>query len=143
MKNIKYYSLLFAIGAVGYAFLEVLWRGYTHPSMAVAGGLSFCGLSLIQKYLKPLKFIYRCITGGLVITLIEVIFGAIFNLWLDLGVWDYSSVPLNFFGQICLLFTVMWCFLSAPFLIITDLIREKHFGKQTRYNSRNMSNKTT
>ena len=30
----------FLIGAVGYPLLELAWRGHTHPSMALAGGMS-------------------------------------------------------------------------------------------------------
>ena len=121
----KYYALLFGIGGAGYCFLELLWRGYTHPSMALAGGLSFCMIAVIQKYFKPLRFVYRCIASGLTITLIELIFGGVFNIWLDRGVWDYSLLPFNLGGQVCLLYAVLWCFLSAPMLILTDILRQR------------------
>lgn len=119
----KFYLFLFCIGAVGYCLIELLWRGYTHPSMGVAGGLSFCLIAVIQNRLKPLRFIYRCIASGLCITAVELVFGGVFNLWLRLEVWDYSLMPLNLFGQVCLLYTVLWCFLAAPMLIISDLLR--------------------
>ncbi len=123
-SNFKYYSFIFGIGAVGYCFLELLWRGFTHPSMALAGGLSFLLISVIQHKMKRLKFIYRCVLSGLSITAVELVFGLIFNVWLGMFVWDYSLMPLNFLGQICFLYAVLWCFLSAPALIATDLIRE-------------------
>ena len=124
-QKFKFILIIFSIGSVGYCLLELLWRGYTHPSMGLAGGLSFCLMALIQKHLKPLKFVYRCIASGLVITAIELIFGGVFNMWLKLSVWDYSLMPFNFKGQICLTYTVLWCFLSAPMLILTDILREK------------------
>ena len=128
-KNLKFYTLLFCIGAVGYCLIELLWRGRTHPSMGLAGGLSFCFIAIIQKELKTLKFIYRCIFSGLSITAVELVFGGVFNLWLDRSVWDYSLMPLNLFGQVCLTYTVLWCILSAPMLILTDIIRQK-FNKK-------------
>lgn len=127
--NSRYYVVIFTIGAVGYCLLELLWRGRTHPSMALAGGMSFCLISVIQAKLKPLKFIYRCITSGLGITTIELAFGSIFNLWLKQSVWDYTTVPFNLLGQVCLTYTVLWCILSAPMLILTDIIRQK-FNKK-------------
>ncbi len=129
LKTMKYYMLIFSIGAVGYCLIELLWRGFTHPSMGLAGGLSFCIISVIQKRLKPLNFLYRCIAAGLSITVIEFIFGSIFNIWLNRNVWDYSLLPLNLLGQVCLIYTVLWCGLSAPMLILSDILREKFLFK--------------
>lgn len=123
--NLKFYGILFLIGALGYGLLEVIWRGYTHPSMSLAGGISLCFLALIQKYLKPLRFIYRCLAGGAFITAIELLFGYVFNMVLKMEVWDYTPLPFNFLGQISLLYFVIWCFISAPMLILTDLLRQK------------------
>ena len=125
LQKSKFYILLFSVGAVGYCLIELLWRGRTHPSMGLAGGLAFCLMAIIQKELKPLNFIYRCIASGLSITAIELIFGGVFNLWLHKGVWDYSLMPFNLLGQICLTYTVLWCGLSSPMLIFTDILREK------------------
>ncbi len=126
MRNtIYYYGFLFVWGGFGYCFLELLWRSYTDFSMGIAGGISFCLLALIQKHFKSLKFIYRCILGGLSITAVELLFGVIFNLYLKRAVWDYSQMPFNILGQVCLAFTVMWCVLSAPMLIIADILRQK------------------
>ncbi len=124
LKNIYYYSLLFGIGAFGYGLIELLWRGYTHPTMSLAGGISICAISIIQRKLKPLKFVYRCIASGLFITAVELVFGVIFNLLLNMQIWDYSTLYLNFLGQISFLFFIIWCILSAPILILTELVRD-------------------
>ena len=126
MKKIFiYYSILFGLGFFGYGLIEILWRGYTHQSMSIAGGLCFCLLSMIEQKLKPLKFLYRCLFAGLTITCIELIFGFILNVKYMANVWDYSMFPLNFHGQICPIYTVFWCFLSAPFLIATEFIKHR------------------
>ncbi|MBQ5911411.1 MAG: hypothetical protein IIW94_05330 [Clostridia bacterium] len=115
MKN---YLILFGLGAFSYGLLEVVWRGYSHWSMMIAGGLSFTVFSLISEKLKGIPFLYKCILGSLTVTAIELVFGSVFNLALGLDVWDYSNIPLNLFGQICLLFSVLWgflCILAIPF----------------------------
>lgn len=109
MRN---YIVLFGLGAFAYGLIEVVWRGHTHWSMMLAGGICFIAFSLIAERLKGLRLIYKCILGSLTVTSVELIFGCIFNLAFGLGIWDYSSIPLNLFGQICLLFSVMWGFLS-------------------------------
>ena len=45
-KRLREYLGLFLLGAAGYSLLEVLWRGYTHWTMGVTGGL-FLAILLI------------------------------------------------------------------------------------------------
>lgn len=107
----------FLVGSLGYPFIEILWRGRTHPTMALAGGLCAVALGRINRSL-PLGFLpLRVLASGAAITLIELVFGVIFNLWLGLAVWDYSGVPLQLLGQICLPYFLLWCLLSLPFCL--------------------------
>ena len=101
---------MFLFGGFAYGLIEVLWRGYSHWSMVIAGGLSFLAFSVICRMELPL--LYMCIMGSLTVTAVELVFGLIVNRWLGLGVWDYSEIHFNLFGQICLLFSVLWGFLS-------------------------------
>ena len=116
------YIILFGLGGFGYGLIEVLWRGYSHPTMMVAGGICFTSFYLINKKLGKLPLLYRCITAALTVTAVELIFGSVFNLILKMNVWDYSNIPLNLFGQICLLFTVLWGFLSLVALPFAGLV---------------------
>lgn len=118
MIILKNYIVLFGLGAFAYGLLEVIWRGNSHWSMMIAGGICFIIFSLIAEKLKGIPFLYKCILGSLAVTTIELIFGLIFNVMLGLSVWDYSDIPLNLFGQICLLFSVLWgflCIVAIPF----------------------------
>ena len=108
MSNI----ILFGIGAFSYGLIEILWRGYTHWSMLIAGGICIVLFSGIGKSMKNRPLLYRCILGGIAVTSVEFVFGVIFNLILKKNIWDYSKLPLNLGGQVCLLYTVLWCFLS-------------------------------
>lgn len=129
-KKVLYYAIMFGMGAFGYGLIEIMWRGYTHPSMALAGGIGMPILSVIEQRMKPLKYIYRCISGGLTVLSIEFVFGIIFNLNLGMNVWDYSMVPLNFKGQICFLYFTLWCFMSAPLLVCAELAHRRFFGER-------------
>lgn len=123
MKNtIKYNLILFLIGFFGYGLLEITWRGYTHPTMGLSGGLSLCFISYINFKLRELNILYKALLGGFFITFVEFIIGVIFNIGLNRNIWDYSLMPLNLFGQICFSFSVFWCFISIPMLKLTELI---------------------
>ena len=113
-------ALMFPIGALGYGLIEILWRGRTHPSMLMAGGICFVFFGKIgdkTKHLNPFK---KAIVGSCFITAIELIFGIIFNIILKKNVWDYSKIPFNFKGQICLLYSAFWGVLSLVFIPIAQ-----------------------
>ena len=96
--------VIFATGGVGYCALETLWRGRTHPSMALCGGTA---LVLLKKlFERGGGTLFRCLGGGAVITGCELVCGLVFNQ--DRQVWDYSRLPGNFRGQICLPFSLLW-----------------------------------
>lgn len=106
--NRKEKMLSFAAGFAAYPLLELLWRGRTHWSMALAGGLA---TALLYPMRKRKHF---CLRAALVITLIELLFGIFFNLLLGKKVWDYSDRPLNLWGQICLPYCLLWFLLGVP-----------------------------
>lgn len=101
----------FTAGFTGYPLLELLWRGRTHWSMALAGGVA--GLLLYPLCTKKGARLICCKTA-VVITAVELVFGCVFNLFLRQNVWDYSKKPLNFLGQICLPYSCLWFLLGIP-----------------------------
>ncbi len=101
-------TLLFFGGALGYGLLEIGWRGYTHWSMLLAGGLCFVGVNYLDMRLPGCGDWHKAWLGGLLITAVELLFGLFFNCWLGLAIWDYSLLPFNFYGQICLPFAAVW-----------------------------------
>lgn len=119
MDELKEASAVFAIGAVGYSVIELLWRGHTHWSMSVAGGICFSLITAIEKKFPDIRYLYKCIMGSISITAVELAFGVVFNMLLDKNVWDYSGIKFNLLGQVCLLYTVLWGFLTALALPIS------------------------
>ena len=126
MKYIKKYGLLFILGAVGYAAMETIWRGHTHWSMMIAGGLCFILFSLAAEALRGRSILLKAVTCAVGVTAIEFIFGVVFNIYLGMGVWDYSHVPFNIMGQICPMFSLLWVGIAIAFLPLADAINKSY-----------------
>ena len=123
--------VLFLCGAVLYALIEVLWRGYTHWTMAVLGGLLFLLIGGINNWLPWTMPIWvQMVIGSVIVTIAELLSGIVLNIWLELGIWDYSGMPFNILGQICPQFSAAWAGLSAVAIVIDDYIRYWIFGEQ-------------
>ena len=117
------------IGGAIYSLIEVLWRGYTHWSMGIVGGICFILLGLISKQLTPKFPLYiQAIIGTFLVTFIELISGTILNIWLKLSVWDYSDVPFNLLGQICLPYMLLWLPLSFLAIILYNWLSYQLFS---------------
>ncbi len=102
------YILTFIVSGGAYCGIELMYRARTHYSMFFCSGLSVIILLFIYRQNPAVNPILFGLCSTAVITALEFIFGVIFNLWLDEGVWDYSNMPLNLFGQICLPFSTIW-----------------------------------
>ena len=117
--------VIFSIGACGYGVIEVLWRGYTHWSMLLAGGISLLGLSSIEKKRKKAGLFTCAVMGSAFITAIELVFGLIFNILFRKNVWDYSKMPFNIGGQVCLLYSFFWLILSLFFIPVAGVLNKR------------------
>ena len=97
-------SLLFATGGGGYVGLEMLWRGRSHSSMFLAGGCCFLLLGALDRSRLPV--VLKAAAGAGAITAVELAAGLLVNR--DYSVWDYRHLPLNFLGQICAAYSLLW-----------------------------------
>ena len=99
---LKYLSLFTVMGSI-YYLIEIIWRGYSHVSMFILAGVCGICIGLINEILSMDTPIWlQAIIGSCIVTTGEFISGCILNLWLGLGIWDYSNMPFNLLGQICL-----------------------------------------
>ena len=106
--KIEKHLILFVLGGMGYFFLEVLVRGYSHYTMFLCGGACFLCIGLLNESVKiKMSFVSQMVLSTFIITGLELITGLIVNVWLGWDIWDYSDLPYNFKGQICLLYTVL------------------------------------
>lgn len=109
---------LFWWGGLIYCGVEVLWRGRTHGSMFVAGGLSLAAINLIYGALWQTSRLATLLLCGVCISVIEFAVGYVVNLKLGLQVWDYSDRKFNIMGQVCPLYTFLWVLLSVPAVVL-------------------------
>ena len=117
-KRILKLTLTFLEGGVSYGLAELLWRGYTHPSMVAAGGICLVFIRVISSGLRRVPILLRTAACASAVTLVELIAGCVLNLGLGLSVWDYSGMALNYKGQICLFYSILWFFMCLPIVIL-------------------------
>ena len=101
-------SLKCLFGGVGYGLIEVIWRGYTHPSMVVTGGLCFAMICSVNGRLAHRPLWLRSAACAAGVTLTEFCVGILVNRVCNMGVWDYSDKWMHLLGQICPLYTAFW-----------------------------------
>jgi uncharacterized membrane protein len=123
-----------------YLTIEGLWRGWTNIVMLPIGG--FCGIAIGAVNQSPrfykCKMLWQCLIGALIVLLVEFISGCVLNLWLGLGIWDYTGMPGNILGQICVQYGILW-FLLIPFAVwIEDYIRHVFWQENTHYTLRSI-----
>ena len=135
MRRLLKAVTLAVIGGVIYYGIEAAYKGLfgggrMHWSMGVVGGVMFLAIGAINEIVpRCMPFIRQAILGAALITGVELAAGVILNLWLRLGVWDYSALPLNLMGQICMPFSLAWVALSAAAIILDDWLRFRLWGE--------------
>ena len=117
-----FYIMLFFAGGIVYVALELFWRGRSHVSMAVAGGVSTVLLYGVLTRFPSLPLPLRALIGAVIITAGEFVTGAVVNIRMRLAVWDYSALPYNCCGQICLQYSLLWLLLSVPATVFIDVL---------------------
>lgn len=127
-RTMAEYSIIYTMGAMGYGLLETLWRGYTHWSMTIAGGLCFMLVYGINARHKGWQIWKKCMAGAITVAAVEFIIGCIVNIILGWEVWDYSDMPFSIMGQVCLGFCGLWFLLCIPIISLSDLLQKKIFG---------------
>ena len=123
LNNTTRNIIILLIFGISYYLLEILWRGYSHWTMIIVGGL--CGLliGLINEITPKMNTVLQMLLGSVIVTIIEFVTGYIINIKLDLNIWDYSNLKFNILGQVSLLFSILWFFLSYIVIKLDDYIR--------------------
>ena len=113
-------SLLFGLGGCGYVGLEYLWRGWSHGSMFLAGGTCFLLLGKLNKTQPRLTLPLRALAGAMIITSVELLAGLLANR--NYQVWDYRRMPMNFYGQVCLPYSLLWIPVSLGAMALYNVL---------------------
>lgn len=125
------YLFLLTMGGLVYQAIELVFRGHTHPTMFLLGGICFVLCGLINEFMTwDMPMTRQMGICAIIITALEFVFGVVLNVWLGMGIWDYSGLPLNVMGQICLPYFFAWYFLSAAAIVLDDYLRHWFFGEE-------------
>ena len=119
--DLRHFFLLLLAGGSVYVCIELLWRGRSHGSMFLCGGLCTVLIGMLNEWAPGLALTAQMLLGACVITASELLFGFLFNR--SYAVWDYRGLPHNFRGQICLLFSVAWALLSIAAMLLEGAMR--------------------
>lgn len=131
LKTALKVAVLLIIGGLIYCGIEVAWRGHTHWTMGVVGGICFVLIGGInERFPWTMPLYQQGLIGASIVTAAELLSGLILNIWLGLGIWDYSTMPLNLMGQICLPFCLLWILLSVVAVVLDDWLRYWLFGEE-------------
>lgn len=137
LAKVLKHLFLFVLGGSIYYSIEILWRGYSHFSMFIVGGLCFVIMGLANEIFSwDLYFEYQLFIGWCAVLILEFCAGCIVNLWLGWDVWDYSGMPFNLLGQICLTYAFLWIPIVILGILIDDWVRYRLLGEdKPRYRS--------
>lgn len=125
LKKREEFLIIFLTGAFVYGLTEVLFRGFTHWTMALTGGFAFLLIYIVNLKAKNKGLFFKCIMGCLIITSLELVVGIIVNRQFNLNVWDYSGQSFNLLGQICPLFSFLWFLISFPAILLSKFMKKK------------------
>ena len=131
MKRLWKTLILFSVGAVLYSAIEIVWRGRTHWTMAVLGGICFVICGGVNEYLSwETPLLLQCLICAILVTAAELAAGMVLNVRMGLAIWDYSDLPFQYRGQICLGYSCLWYLLSLAAILLDDWIRWRFFGEE-------------
>lgn len=130
VKKISEYLVLGVLGGTFYYTFEMVFRGFSHWSMFLLGGVClvfFAQQGLWVKWEDPMwRQVVRC---TLFVIAGEFITGIIVNKWMGWGVWDYSDQPFQLLGQICLPFAVLFSGLCVVGIFVSSYLLHWVYGE--------------
>lgn len=131
IKRISEFLFIWNTGGVIYYLLEILFRGYSHWSMFALGGSAFCFCTFQGYYMRWKEKIWiQVVRGTIFVTSLEFTTGIILNKIMGLQIWDYSKMPFQLLGQICLPFTILFSALILAGILAGGMLLHWVFGEE-------------
>lgn len=132
MKRLSEYLFLGTFGGTLYYTFEMIFRGFSHWSMFLLGGVCFVFFAqqgIWTGWDAPLwKQVVWC---AVFVTAGEFITGIFVNKIMGWNVWDYTDQPFNLMGQICLPFAVIFSGLCAVGIILSAYLLHFLYGEES------------
>ena len=123
--------ILMSLGGLLYIGLELLWRGHSHWTMFFLGGVCFFLIGCVNEVIPWCVPLWKqALIGAAIITSLEFLTGLVVNRLLGWNVWDYSGMPLNVLGQICVPYMLLWIPVAVAAIVTDDYLRYWMFGEE-------------
>ena len=123
-RNLVLHALFGLIAGNIYLLIELVWRGRTHWTMLPLAAAIFVCAGILDECENPPPFWVQVTIGTIIATALELAAGLLLNVWMGLGVWDYSNLPGNILGQICPQFTVAWALLMIVSIKLENIMHK-------------------
>lgn len=139
MKQFVKTVILFICGFCMYISIEVCFRsilncggnGYSNPICGIIGAICFLLFDKINDCISwHMDLILQGVIGSFVVTTLELIVGLLDKWLLHYGMWDYSAMPLNFMGVICIPFSIVWIGMAIVAILVADAINYYCFDEE-------------
>lgn len=139
--KVSEYLVLWVIGGCIYYGIEILFRGFSHWSMFVLGGICmqfFTWQGQLTDWKDSLfRQVFRC---TIFVVSMEFVTGIIVNKWYHLEVWDYSDMPFQLFGQICLPFAFIFAVLCLIGILLSEYLLHWIYAEPLHHHKRGSVN---
>ena len=129
--------LLWSFGGTAYFLLEVAWKTFRGEPERISWTMLVLAVALCVPVERAgAELPWECplwlqsAACAALVTVAELLAGLVLNVWLRLGIWDYSELPGNLWGQVCPQFFLVWWVLCAAFIPVFDWMRYAVMGGQ-------------
>lgn len=114
-------AMLFLLGGGGYLAVELAWRGASHWTMFLAGGICLCVLQALA--VRPVCLPLAAGAGAAAVSGLEVCIGLACREVLHIVVWDYSAEWGNLAGLVCPRYCLYWFLLCGWVILVLRAAR--------------------
>ena len=114
-------AMLFLLGGGGYLAIELAWRGASHWTMFLAGGICLCVLQALT--VRPVCLPLAAGAGAAAVSGLEVCIGLACREVLHIAVWDYSAEWGNLAGLVCPRYCLYWFLLCGWVILVLRVAR--------------------
>ena len=131
LKRVIKYTVLFITFSALYVWIEIMFRNRSDRSMLALSGVLGVTLGILNNIIPwSMGLAQQGLIGGfLIVTPMEYFVGK-FLVTQNLSIWNYSTMPWNIDGQICLPFTLIWCVISVVVVVLDDYLRYFIFNEE-------------
>lgn len=126
-KKYASYSMMCMSAGYIYVVIELIYRQRSDVSMMLVASICAVPIIFINNWFTfDIDYLVQILSCSTICTLIELIAGLAVNA--DHSIWDYSEIPFNYRGQICLPFFLVWIVICAIFIVVMDWVEYNVFG---------------